>query len=153
METMTKDIYLVGELFRELLHKFTRMENKKNLYKDLTDLTLIEIDTIAVIGAEGKRSMSELANKLGVSFGTPTVTIDRLIGKGYVERIRDEEDRRQVFVRLSQKGEQVCNAILFLKSKVTERVFGILTPAEREGTIKVLSKLNHEFDALFKSLD
>lgn len=128
------------------------MENKKYLYKGINELTLIEIDTILVIGRDSMRSMSEIANKLGVSSGTPTVTIDRLINKGFVIRIRDLEDRRQVFVKLSEKGTEVFNDIMALKNKVTERIFGILTPEERKTAIDVLSKLNNSFDKVFQSL-
>lgn len=148
-DEISQEVLLVGKLFRELYQKYSKMENKKHLYKDIEELTLIEIDTIVVIGIERKKSMSEIANSLGVSFGTPTVTIDRLIGKGYVERIRDEGDRRQVFVKLSEKGEQVHQSIIALKNKVAERVYGILEPEERDALVKILTKVNTRFDELF----
>lgn len=148
-DNIIKETYLIGELFRELLRKINRMENKRYLYKDLKELTLIEIDTILVIGPENQKSMSEIAGVLGVSSGTPTVTIDRLIGKGFVERKRDEVDRRQVFVRLSDKGMQVYNSVIELKNKAAEKIFGILAPEERKGMINVLSKLNNKFDEVF----
>ena len=128
------------------------MENKKYLYKGINELTLIEIDTILVIGRDSMKSMSEIANKLGVSSGTPTVTIDRLINKGFVLRIRDLEDRRQVFVKLSERGTELFNDIITLKNKVTERIFGILNPEERKTAIEILSKLNNSFDKVFQSL-
>ena len=135
-----------------MLEKFNKIQNKKHLYKGMEDLTVIEIDTIIVIGREEMKSMSTIAKKLGVSFGTPTVTIDRLIDKGYVKRIRDEEDRRQVFIKLSDKGTQVYDAIIELKNKLTERVFGILKEEERKMLIDVVSRLNGKFDEIFTSL-
>lgn len=92
-DSNTNEVYLAGELFRQLYSKFNRIENKKHLYKGIKELTIIEINTIIVIGCNDIISMSMIAKTLGVSFGTPTVTIDRLISKGYVERIRDDEDR------------------------------------------------------------
>ncbi len=146
-----KDLEVVDQLFRMLLDKFNKIENKKYLYKDITDLTVIEIDTIIVIGTS-KKSMSYIAKQLGVSFGTPTVTIDRLIDKGFVERIRDQEDRRQVFVKLSKKGTEVYNSIVKLKSRLAEKVFGILTEEQRISFVNVLTKLNNNFDDLFIDL-
>lgn len=148
-EEILKEIQLADELLRELIGRFNKMENKKHLYKGMEELTLIEINTILVIGLGEMKSMSSIANSLGVTFGTPTVTIDRLIVKGYVERIRDVEDRRQVFVKLSENGERVYTSIIQLKKRVAERIFGILSPEERKGLINVLSKLNHGFDELF----
>jgi DNA-binding MarR family transcriptional regulator len=142
----------VGELFRELFGKLNRVESKKHLYKGIKELTLIEINTILVIGSEEMKSMSAIAKELGVTFGTPTVTIDRLIEKGFVTRERDEEDRRQVFIKLSQTGEKVYKSIIELKIKVTQEIFGILTQEERSSLVEILSKLNSSFDDLFTSI-
>ncbi|MDP4092084.1 MAG: MarR family transcriptional regulator [Bacillota bacterium] len=148
----SNDIYLAGDLLRQLFDKYNRLENKKYLYKDLKDLTLIEINTIIVIGCEGLKSMSQIANELGVTFGTPTVTIDRLITKNLVERIRDEGDRRQVFVKLSEDGKKIYNAVSELKKKVTEKVFEVLSDDEKILLIGVLSKLNNKFNDLFSDI-
>lgn len=134
-----------------MLTKYGRIENKKYLYKDIKELTVIEINTIIVIGSEGMKSMSEIANTLGVTFGTPTVTIDRLTAKGYVERIRDEGDRRQVFIKLSSKGLEVYNSIVDLKNSITEKIFGVLTFDERQNFISILAKLNNKLDEVIKS--
>lgn len=143
------EIYQVGALFRELHRKYNMMETKKHLYKDITDLTIIEINTIEVIGYGEKVSMSHIANSLGVTFGTPTVTIDRLSEKGYVERIRDEGDRRQVFIKLSEKGLKVFEHVMSLRNELTKRVFGIFSPEERDAIISVIKKLNNEFEGIF----
>ncbi len=146
---MTKEIKLVDELIRQLIEKYSKLENKKHLYKDLKELTIGEINTIIVIGIEMK-TMSEIANKLGVSFGTPTITIDRLIKKEYVERIRDVgDDRRQVFIKLSAKGMEIYNSVVALKERVSEKIFGILTDSERQAAISILSKVNNQFNELF----
>ncbi len=145
----TKEISAVDELFRELFSKLNRLESKKHLYKDFKELTIIEINTIVVVGIEEMKSMSVIANKLGVTFGTPTVTIDRLIHKGYVNRIRDREDRRQVFIKLSETGEKVYKAVLKIKNDVTEDIFGVLTQEERESLVNILSKVNGNFDDIF----
>lgn len=144
-----QEINQVNELLRELIDKISRLENKKNLYKDLVDLTLNEINTIIVISNKGKKSMSEIAATLGVTSGTPTVTIDRLISKGYVLRTRDDDDRRQVFVILSDKGTVVLNMVLELKNRVSMKVFGILSDSERRVMIEALSKVNKKFESLF----
>ncbi|MCX7711917.1 MAG: MarR family transcriptional regulator [Clostridia bacterium] len=147
--TEINELQLVGDLFRQLIEKYNKVENKKHLYKDLKELTLIEINTIIVIGCERMKSMSEIAASLGVTSGTPTVTIDRLILKGFVERIRDEGDRRQVFIKLSGKGMDVYQSVVELKNSITESIFGILDQEERKTLISILSKINNKVDELF----
>ncbi len=144
------ELLLVDQLFRKLFDKYYKLESKKFFSKSLEDLTVIEINTILVIGhgSENKK-MSEIANTLGVTFGTPTVTIDRLIRKGYVIRQRDEEDRRQVFISLSETGVSVFESIVQLRNKLAEKIFGILDIEERKSLIKILSTLNSHFDDIF----
>lgn len=134
-----------------MFDKFSRYESKKHLYKDIKELTVIEINTLLVVGIEEMKSMSVIAKELGVTYGTPTVTIDRLIEKGFVTRIRDGEDRRQVFIKLSDTGEKLYKSIVELKNKVTEKIFGILTHEERSTLVKALSKLNNNFDKLIET--
>jgi DNA-binding MarR family transcriptional regulator len=147
------EIHQVGDLVRQLYDHIGRIENKRYLYKDLKELTLIEINTIITIGLGEMKSMSQIANSLGVTLGTPTVTIDRLIKKGYAERIRDIGDRRQVFIKLSEKGRSVYDSVIDLKKKVTERVIGALDEEERKMMLQVLSKINSRFEELFSDIE
>lgn len=141
------ELYLVGDLFRQLYEKYNRMESKKHFYKDIEDLTVIEINTILVLGQdEEPKRMSQLAGILGVTSGTPTVTIDRLIAKGYVERIRDVGDRRQVFVTLSDKGREAFTSVINLKDRITENIFGALSEEEIKSAIKIMDILNTRMD-------
>lgn len=153
LEESKKELHQIGSLFDELISRFEGLSSKKHLYKGLNELTLIEIKTIIVIGCGETKSMSQIAKKLGVSLGTPTVTIDRLIDKGFVERIRDMEDRRQVFVTLSDRGNEVCRNISNLKHKIAENFFGLLSAEERLLFFSVLSKLNSNFSVVFDALE
>ena len=147
---ITRQIRTAGDLIRSVYAKISRIESKKHLFRDCTDLTLIEIDTLLATGYSGRKSMSQIAGELGVTLGTPTVTIDRLVKKGYVERIRDLEDRRQVFIRLSEKGRSTLGRILQMKERVTERVFSILSDEERICMIGAMSKINLCLDDIMR---
>ncbi len=143
-------LLIVDELFRKLFDKYNKLESKKFFSKTLDDLTVIEINTIVVIGhGEEDKKMSEIANTLGVTFGTPTVTVDRLIKKGYVMRRRDKEDRRQVFISLSETGKDVFESIITIRNILAEKIYGILSEDERKVLINILSSLNSNFDDFF----
>lgn len=147
----SKDLLAVGGLFLQLYDRYNRLESKRFFYKDfLEELTMIEINTIMVIGKDGNRKkMSEIANQLGVSTGTPTVTVDRLIKKGYVVRDRDEEDRRQVIVKLSEIGLSAFTQIHELKNTLMERLFGIMEDEQLKALVSILDVLNEKFDDVF----
>lgn len=143
-------LLIVDELFRKLFDKYNKLESKKFFSKTLDDLTVIEINTLVVIGhGEEDKKMSEIANSLGVTFGTPTVTVDRLIKKGYVIRRRDDEDRRQVFISLSDTGKDVFESIIIIRNILAEKIYGILSEDERKALINILSSLDSHFDDIF----
>lgn len=143
-------LLIVDELFRKLIDKYNKLESKKFFSKTLDDLTVIEINTLVVIGhGEEDKKMSEIANSLGVTFGTPTVTVDRLIKKGYVIRRRDNEDRRQVFISLSETGKDVFESIIIIRNILAEKIYGILSEDERKALINILSSLDSHFDDIF----
>ncbi len=55
----------------------------------------------------------ELANVAGVSAPAISRSVDELEKLGYVKRIRDEkEDRRRVYVRLTNKGDKFIEGAL-----------------------------------------
>lgn len=150
---MSDQTKVAGELFLKLYDRYSRFENKKFLCEEIEELTIIEIKTVIVIGrATGIIKMSEIAQQLGVTSGTPTVTIDRLIKKGYVERSRDEEDRRQVFVKLTDKGLTSYEAIVKTKDLIMSKIFGIVTPEQVEMLITILDKIENSFDEVFKDV-
>ncbi|GMA71914.1 hypothetical protein GCM10025885_09630 [Tetragenococcus osmophilus] len=48
-----------------------------------------------------------MAKELSITVGTLTIAINRLVKKGYVERLRSEDDRRVVKLGLSKKGRLI----------------------------------------------
>ena len=141
-----------GKLFIDILDQYNKLEGKK-LLKDntLEDLTLIEIKTIVVIGRnDNKAKMSDLAKTLGVTKGTPTVTIDRLIKKGYVLRENLPGDRRQVIVVLSEKGKKALKEIVYIKEQIIEKLFSIINEEQIESLIGILTKISENFKEVFK---
>ncbi|MGI6168527.1 MAG: MarR family winged helix-turn-helix transcriptional regulator, partial [Christensenellales bacterium] len=68
------------------------------------DLSMTEVHTLEAVGAEAPRFMSEIAADLEITVPTLTVSIRRLIQKGYVCRRRCTDDRRVVWVELTEKG-------------------------------------------------
>lgn len=79
---------------------------EKSLQKGyFKNLSLAEMHTLDAIGPYESRTMTETAQILGITVGTLTVSVDRLVKKGYVLRRRDEEDRRVVRISLTRDGK------------------------------------------------
>lgn len=55
---------------------------------------------------DGPKSAGELSQGTGLSSAATTTLIDRLEGKGFVQRVRDPADRRRVLVELTRQGRE-----------------------------------------------
>lgn len=94
-----------------------------------------------ILGRKGRCTMTELAKECGVVLSSMTGVIDRLVGKGHVRRIRDEdEDRRKVFVELDKKGERVYQELLETEMETIITMMDSLNPGEQDTLLRVLGK-------------
>ena len=65
---------------------------------------LSHVQVLAMLQDVGMMSVSEISRRLGIAKPNITPLIDRLIADGFVERKRDEHDRRMVIVSICQPG-------------------------------------------------
>lgn len=96
---------------------------------------------LEALGRAPRASMKEIARLLGVQMSSATVLVDRLVREKMLDRLRDENDRRVVWVRLTNKGRGVVRDTLDEKSRSMERIFGCLTGAERGQYLTILRKV------------
>lgn len=93
-------------------------------------------------GAKEKRmSMGSILERMLDRSPNATRLTDKLIAKGLVVRERCEEDRRVVYLHISEKGREMLNSM----DDGTERMIGLmarkLTLKEAEAANEVLDKL------------
>lgn len=89
--------------------------------------------------------MSTVARTLSVTVGTLTIAINNLVKKGYVERIRSQEDRRVVLISLSEKGVKAYKHHRAFHDKMVLSVLKDLDSEETKALTNALVKLQKFF--------
>lgn len=79
---------------------------------DIEDLRGPQAVFLVVLADRGPVTMSELAKDAKIHPTVLTRFLDRLVRKGFVERQRDESDRRVVRVDLTEKGRLAADMLL-----------------------------------------
>jgi len=127
----------LGQLFRTY-HKMHRLIESQ-LDKD--GLTLPQVEALATLLKQPGMTQQELAEHLVVTKGNITGLIDRLAGRGLVERRADVDDRRVNSLYLTDEAIATLDRMIPAHVETTERVFEVLTDKERETLRELLSRL------------
>ena len=96
---------LIVDTYRSIL----RVEETILKRSDSINLTINEMHMLEAVG-KGKnkpKTISEIAEDLGITLPSVTVAINKLVKKGYVEKLRGEEDGRIVYVTLTRMGKKI----------------------------------------------
>ena len=112
-------------------------------------LELWEFDVLAALrrsGAPYELSPGRLLQQTLVTSGTMTNRIDRLAGRGLVERHPDPSDRRGVIVRLTPDGAARADAALIDLLSQEQRILSGLPADEQEQLAAMLRVLVVPFD-------
>lgn len=110
------------------------------------ELTVTEFHIIEAIADDRPKTMSETALKTGVTMGTLTTSIDKLVVKGAVKRQRDDKDRRVVLLSLTDKGLEAYHHHQVFHQEMTDSIMKELDCEDRDVLIKTLKALQHFFE-------
>lgn len=134
----------LDEVTDELLHFFNGFSSWENSVIRASDLTVSEAHAIEILGDYGQMNMKSLAQKLGVTTGTTTVTVDRLEKKDYAKRESTREDRRIHLISLTEKGLKAYAEHHRYHISLTEQIQTVLTEEEVAQLQTILKKINSE---------
>ena len=85
---------LINHLFVRLFNQILDIESKYMVAHGVEDLSVSELHIIDAISSLSSPTMSTIASKATLTNGTITTAIKKLEAKGYVNRHKDQNDRR-----------------------------------------------------------
>ena len=102
---MTADETL-NELLVCLFKDLTEIEGRCLTTDEFSDISINDMHIIEAIGVDEPKRSGTVAKLMSITLGTLTKAIDGLTRKGYVNRIRSEEDKRVVKLSLTGTEKQ-----------------------------------------------
>ena len=97
------DYQQVNEYLTSIFNNVLVIEEVSLRGSRFKDISIKEMHTIDVIGKFPEATPSKVSKELMVTLGTVTTSLNNLERKGYVERIRSDQDRRVVYLHLTKK--------------------------------------------------
>lgn len=135
---------MIEELTNELLFFFNGFSSWENSIVRASDLTISEAHALEVLGEHEKIKMKALAQELGVTTGTTTVTVDRLEKKDFAKRESTQEDRRVNLIALTEKGKKAFEEHHNYHMQLTEQMVSVLSEDDIRQFLATLKKINME---------
>ncbi len=136
----------LNRLLVNLFNKVLETESRAVITGDFMDISNNDMHIIDAIGVDEPQNMSSIAAKRMVTVGTLTVNMNSLEKKGYIKRERSTEDKRVVYVTLTEKGRKAFfHHRDFHKEMIKAAVRG-LEEDEMKALISCLGKLEVFFE-------
>lgn len=142
---MEKSYQTLNEILVVLFHDIMDIEQDAIITGEFQDISNNDMHIIEAVGVDRPKNMSSIAKRLSVTMGTLTTAMNSLVKKGYVNRNRSEQDRRVVFISLTEKGNRAYEQHAQFHSEMIEAVVQGMGDTEKEILIQSLERLNAFF--------
>lgn len=135
----------LNEVLVHLFQDLMDIEGKCLITEEFRDMTNNDMHIVEAIGlGEAKRS-SEVAKLMSVTTGTLTRAVDGLVEHGYVLRTRSDEDKRVVYLTLTERGKAAYEHHKRFHENMIANAKATLSEEELEILIRALNHLNDYF--------
>lgn len=133
-ELALKLFVVLSKAYRTIMDRAVR-DMKKN------GLSANEFAVLELLFHKGRSSLQQIGDKILVTSGGITYTIDKLEGKGLIRRVPCMEDRRVIFAEMTDEGRAAMEELFPRHAEAIEQIMQGLTPEEKETVIPLLKKL------------
>jgi len=138
-------VAVVSRLLRVRAHLDRELEAVFDGF-DLTAPSFAVLVTLARIAGAGGVSQRRLADELGLTPGTVSVRIDRLVDQGLVVRTADPDSKRSLQIALTATGHARFEQVVPVHLANEARLLAALDDTERPLLADLLRKLLVEFE-------
>ena len=105
------------------------------------DLRAVEFSILVLVASNGEVNQKQLGEALDVSAPNMAVTLDRMVERGWVARVRGTRDRRAMHIHLTEVGRALVKRAEAIAGTMENAALRALSPAERALLIELLMKV------------
>jgi DNA-binding MarR family transcriptional regulator len=148
------------DIIKDLVEIEMRMLEVKNLFAGISTemvkssvgimgfaVNMSQLKAMTAFSEDSLLSMGELCKMANIKMPSMTEVVDRFEKEGILERIRNNEDRRVVKVKMTEKGKKMHKEVLKRRADELTKMFGVLTTEDRT---KLVDSLKNVSEILIK---
>lgn len=96
---------------------------------------------LIIIDKEKQISQNKLAEFIGIRPQSISELLIKLENDGYITRTKNEEDKREILISLTETGKQRAKEVAQMRAEQISKFFSPLSIEEKEQLFKLLTKL------------
>jgi DNA-binding MarR family transcriptional regulator len=104
-------------------------------------LKIAEFSILMLVAGNGEVNQRQLGQALDISPPNMAATLDRMVERGWIERVRSTHDRRAQHIHLTAAGRDLADRARGIASTMEDPALAALSRAERALLIEMLRKL------------
>ncbi len=136
-------------LFNIYARNYTQSYALEGTYIDVSSAQIHTLE--AIMEADGKVKMSEIAADMGITRGTFSNNVKKLMDKQYIRKIHMADNQKDIFLTVTEKGLQAYDQyVQFINEGCFQHIFELwdTIPDEHQATFyQIINALSEAFKA------
>ncbi|MFD1453497.1 MULTISPECIES: MarR family winged helix-turn-helix transcriptional regulator [Oceanobacillus] len=137
-ENLSLKTFVITMKASKALEEVTKQDIKKHGMR-ASDFAILE-----ALYHKGRQTIREISESVLISTGSITYVIDKLEKKELLIRTNCPDDRRAVYLEITDRGKQTMDDIFPKHQLVIEELFDGISESDKETVIEVLKKVGHK---------
>lgn len=143
---------LLNKLLKEIFYKILRLQEKEVSKATNSNISRTEMHMIETIEDSPTATLTDIAEELGITKATASVSASRLEEKKYIEKVKTENDKRLNILTLTEKGKVCYSKHKHFHDMMIERLLRDFKISEYPGLLVSLQGLADFFKGFEKSI-
>ena len=106
------------------------------------NVSAVEVEILQLLDTDGEQKMKDIGESVQVKLSNLTNIVDRMESQKLVKRVNSKEDRRSIFVHLTNKGRDMLNKYNEYLREVSKRMKSAIQDEEFRALVSGLEKIS-----------
>ncbi|MPM09288.1 hypothetical protein SDC9_55604 [bioreactor metagenome] len=99
---------LLNQALKDMFYSVLRLQEKSVSKLANGNLSRTEMHALEIVQDLPEATLTQIADILGITKATVSVSVNRLVEKGFLVKTRAENDGRKSILKLTEAGEAMC---------------------------------------------
>ena len=99
---------LLNQALKDMFYSVLRLQERSVSQLANGNLSRTEMHALEIVQDIPDATLTQSADILGITKATVSVSVNRLVEKGYLIKTRAEDDKRKSILQLTDEGEAMC---------------------------------------------